>query len=253
MDYDYRSYWKGLHRRGGLSSVGQSALSDRLNSWLYRTRRRNLRRFARAHRLDGGRLLEVGVGTGYWIPFWEELGFQVDGCDLVAEAVEAVQHEHPEGRFWRADLTSRDGIANPSDDVPHRGYDVVTAIDVLLHVTDDADFQQALENLGDMVRPVGHLLLAEPALTQTRNRPPYHPKYASRARLLQAYRRPLRDLGFRYVAAAPTTVLGNNPIEASTPRRLRAYRRWWSLVRSTDAHPWRLHLIGPVMYAADPL
>jgi 2-polyprenyl-3-methyl-5-hydroxy-6-metoxy-1,4-benzoquinol methylase len=252
MDYDYREYWEDLHRRGGLSGVGQQSLSDQMNAWLYRARRRNLRRFARTHHLDGGRLLEVGVGTGYWVPFWQELGYRVDGCDLVESAVESVQRAHPDGRFWRADVSSPDGVADPSGAGPD-GYDVVAAIDVLLHVTDDDAFGQALANLAALVRPGGHLLLAEPALTQTKNRPPYHPRYTSRPRLLRAYRRPLRDLGFRFVTAAPTTVLANNPIEAPTPRRLDAYRRWWDLVRSANAHPWRARVLGPVLYAADPL
>jgi 2-polyprenyl-3-methyl-5-hydroxy-6-metoxy-1,4-benzoquinol methylase len=252
MDYDYRAYWQGLHQRGGLSGVGQQSLSDQMNAWMYRARRRNLRRFAQAHGLAGGRLLEVGVGTGYWIPFWEELGYRVDGCDLVASAVEELQRVHPDRRFWQADLSSVDGIGG-TEGPPAGGYDVVAAIDVLLHVTDDDDFSQALQNLAALVRPGGHLLLAEPALTQTKNRPPYHPRYASRMRLLSAYRRPLRELGFRFVAVAPTTVLGNNPIEASTPRRLRAYQRWWSLVRSSDGHRLRVAAVGPIMNVVDPL
>jgi 2-polyprenyl-3-methyl-5-hydroxy-6-metoxy-1,4-benzoquinol methylase len=251
-DYDYRDYWKRLHGRGGLSGVGQQSLDDRVNAWLYRARRRNLGRFMDAHQLRGGRLLEVGVGTGYWVPFWKQRGYRVDGCDLVASATEEVQRDHPDGRFWAADVSSPDGIRPPgAADDGDEGYDVVAAIDVLLHVTDDDAFQQALANLVALVRPGGHLLLAEPALVHTKNRPPYHPKYSSRARLLRSYRRPLRDLGMRFVAVAPTTVLGNNPIEARTPRRLALYRRWWELVRASSAHPWRARVIGPLMYAAD--
>lgn len=252
-DYEYESYWSDLHRRGGLSAVGQQALSDEINVWMYRTRRRNMRRFAEAHKLTGGRLLEVGVGTGYWVPFWKELGYSVDGCDLVAEAAERVQREHSEGRFWQADLASPDGIADPAGGGPDGGYDVVAAIDVLLHVTDDENFARALTNLAAMVRPGGHLLLAEPVLVHTKNRPPHNPRYTSRARLLPLYRRPLRELGFRFLAVAPTTVLGNNPIEAQTERRLRAYRRWWTVVRSVSTHRWRIRVVGPVMYSLDPL
>lgn len=250
MDYDYRDYWKQLHSRGGLSGVGQQSLDDRVNAWLYRARRRNLGRFMDAHHLAGGRLLEVGVGTGYWVPFWKQRGYLVDGCDLVPAAAQDVQRAHPDGRFWPADVSSPDGVRPPAG-APDGGYDVVAAIDVLLHVTDDDAFQQALTNLAGLVRPGGHLLLAEPALTLTKTRPPHHPKYSSRARLLSAYRRPLRELGMRFVALAPTTVLGNNPIEARTPRRLRLYRRWWTLVRASSERAWRARLIGPVLYAAD--
>lgn len=252
-DYEYRSYWEELHRRGGLSSVGQQSLSDELNSWLYRTRRRNMRRFLRAHGLHGGRLLEVGVGTGFWVPTWRQAGFEVDGCDLVAEAAAKVQADHPDGTFWQADVSSPDGIAGPAGQTAEGGYDVVAAIDVLLHVTDNDAFRQALANLAAQVRPGGHLLLAEPALIHRATRPPHHPKYSSRARLLRAYRRPMRRLGFRFVTVAPATTLASNPIEAATPRRLAAHRRWWALVIGASEHPWRARLLGPLMYAADPL
>lgn len=252
MNYDYRSYWESLHARGGLSGVGQTSLSDRMNSWLYRTRRRNLRRFVRAHGLDGGRLLEVGVGTGYWVPLWQGLGYRVDGCDLVESAVESVQRAHPDGRFWQADLSSPEGVADPSGAGPD-GYDVVAAIDVLLHVTDDDAFEQALSNLAALVRPGGHLLLAEPALALTKNRPPYKVGKASRMRALRAYRRPLRALGFRFVRVQAATVLGANPLEASTPRRLRAYGWWWRLVLRASAHPWLSSMLGALIYLIDPL
>lgn len=253
MDYEYRSYWEDLHRRGGLSGVGQTSLSDQMNSWLYRTRRRNLRRFARAHHLDGGRLLEAGVGTGYWVPLWRELGYRVDGCDLVASAAETVQQAHPEGSFWQADLSSPDGIGDPAGRMPEGGYDVVAAIDVLLHVTDEEKFGQALANLAALVRPGGHLLLGEPALLQTKDRPTYKARKASRIRPLRSYRRPLRALGFRFVDARAATVLAANPIEAATPRRLRAYQRWWRLVLAASAHRGRTGVVGPVLYVADPL
>src|SRR4051812_5460071 len=110
MDYDYQDYWANLHARGGLSAVGQSSMSEHINNWIYRTRARNLRRFVRAHGLDkGGRVLEVGVGTGFWLPMWKSFGYQVDGCDLIEEAAARVQEAHPDGRFWQADLSSDKG------------------------------------------------------------------------------------------------------------------------------------------------
>lgn len=253
QDYDYRSYWDGLHARGGLSAVGHQALSDQINAWIYRTRRRNLRRFARAHGLSGGRMLEVGVGTGYWLSLWRELGYRVDGCDLVPEAVDRLQELDPHGSFWQADVSSPDGISGPAGVGPEGGYDLVAAVDVLLHVTDDDRFRQALVNLAALVRPGGHLLLAEPVITRSDRQPPYHPKYSSRARVLKTYRRPLRQAGMRFVTVEPTTVLACNPIEAATPRRLRAYQRWWAVVRGASEHPVRRTVVGPLMYAADPL
>lgn len=252
-EYDYQSYWQGMHARGGLSSVGQHSLSERMNAWLYRTRRRNLRRFAQEQRLRGGEMLEVGVGTGYWLDMWESLGYRVSGCDLVETAVLRLQHARPGSRFWQADLTNPDGIADPTGQGPAEGYDLVTAIDVLLHITDDEKFLQALSNLAALVRPGGYLLLAEPVLTRIDRQPTYHAKHSSRARILKTYRRPLRAAGFRFQTLAPTTVLACNPIEASTPRRMTAYRWWWKLVRGASQHGWLAPAVGRLMYAGDPV
>ncbi len=253
MDYSYKDYWRNLHGRQDLSSVGQSALPGDVNTWIYRSIRRNLRRFVRSQGLVAtgtGRMLEVGVGTGYWVDFWQDLGWKVDGCDLVPSAVERVRQEHPEGTFWAADVSSPDGVlAAASAD----GYDLVTATSVLLHVTADDAFAQALANVAGAVRPGGHLLLVEPVLTIQKKQAPYSPSRSSRARVLRSYRRPLRRLGLELVSVGATTVLAANPLEASSPRKLRLYNSWWSLVGRSRRRPWLARVLGPAMFVLDGL
>ena len=163
-------------------------------------------------------MLEIGVGTGYWLDFWQEHGWTVDGCDLVPAVVEALQQEHPAGRFWPADVSSPNGVLAQSDGLAEAGYELVTATSVLLHVTADDAFDRALANAAGAVKPGGYLLLVEPALTINKKQPRYDPSRSSRARLLRSYQKPLRKLGLRLVAVAPTTVLAANPLEASSKR-----------------------------------
>ena len=139
MSYDPRDHWSRLHARGDLSSVGQSGLPADLNTWLYRALERRVRWFVRRHRaLDGvSSAFDVGAGTGYWVRVWHALGAErVDGCDLVPAAVERLEAEFGArgDRFVAAD------IGAPDAGLPAGPYDLVSVMNVLLHLTDDEAF-----------------------------------------------------------------------------------------------------------------
>jgi SAM-dependent methyltransferase len=258
MAYNPKDYWRNLHQRDGLSGVGQSGLDDEINTWIYRTIARNVRRFARRHGLtataSSNRLLEVGVGSGFWVPMWQDLGWQVDGCDLVPSAVERLREARPDRRFWVADVSSPDGIfAGPGADAAG-GYDVVTALSIVLHVTEDDAFERALTNLARAVRPGGRLLMMEPVLTHRRKEAPYDPEKHSRARLLSSYQVPLEGrLSMQLEALEPATVLAANPLERGRRIKLAHYRRWWRLVKRTKEKPGATRWVGPAMYGLDRL
>jgi 2-polyprenyl-3-methyl-5-hydroxy-6-metoxy-1,4-benzoquinol methylase len=257
MPYSPDEYWRGLHQREGLSAVGQSALPDSINAWLYRSLARNLRAFVRRHRVRpsagagaGDRMLDVGVGKGYWVPFWTRQGWAVDGVDLVPAAVADVQGRFPEGRFWVADVTAPDAFVPP--DGGAATWQLVTCLNVLLHVTQDDRFAEALTRLAGIVAPGGHLLLAEPILTSVTQHAPYDPDKHSRARVLATYAEPLQAAGLELVAVEHGTVLANNPIEAGSPKTMARYRRWWTWVTTrTKANPSSARWIGPLVSGLD--
>lgn len=247
-------YWRKLHDRQDLSAVGQSALPADVNSWIYRSIERNLRRFARRHGLADGRtrhMLEVGVGTGYWIDLWEGLGWRVDGCDLVPAAVERLQQQRPADRFWQADVSDERGVLAPSGGIAEDSYDLVTVTSVLLHVTRPKAFRQALANVAAAVAPGGSLLLVEPVLMTTNRQPPFDPAKHSRMRVLRSYAEPLREAGLELVSVEATTVLAANPLEARSPRRLAAYHWWWRQLTRVRERPRLSRVLGPVLYAGD--
>jgi SAM-dependent methyltransferase len=255
MAYDPKAYWRNLHNRSGLSGVGQSGLGDEINAWIYRSIRRNMRGFARRHDLQptpsGNRLLEVGVGSGYWVTLWQELGWEVDGCDLVPSTVERLRAAQPDRRFWVADIGSEDGVLAGADGATD-GYDMVTALSIVLHVTRDDAFDRALTNLAAAVRPGGRLLMMEPVLTRRKKEPPYDPEKHSRARVLRSYTDPLVErLGLELEAIAPATALAANPLEAGRSFKLAHYRRWWRIVQRTRRKPSSVRWVGPTMYGLD--
>lgn len=251
MPYDPDAYWRGLHERADLSAVGQAALPVELNEWLYRALAGNVARFARRHGLHRpppDRAFDVGAGTGYWVAFWHQRGvWRVDGCDLVPAAVDRLNERFgPRGdRFVVADIV--DGTALPSEPYP-----LVSVMNVLLHVTDDAAFERAVANVARLVAPGGHLLLAEPILRDASFARPATAEQHSRARPLAAYRDPLAAAGLELVDLRAAVALANNPIEATSPQAYTRYAGWWRWVAAQAKRSRRrAKLLGPVVLAAD--
>lgn len=253
MSYSPTDYWAELHRRDDLSAVGQSGLPTEINRWLYRILGRNLRAFLGRNGLlapPPAAIFDIGAGTGEWVPFWRNLGVAtIDGCDLVPEAVDRLNARFgATGRFVQATLGDPAGTNLPTD----RRYPLVTILNVLLHVTDDERFAEALRQVAALVEPGGALLMVEPILSDERFARPFDPKMASRARPIATYASPLEAAGLRLVDLRPATVLANNPIEAGSPQAFGRYQRVWrSVARRTKRNPAAARWIGPLLSVAD--
>jgi len=247
--YDPRAYWTQLHREGSLRSVGQSGLPIDLNVWLYRVLERNLRSFLRRHKLlspPPARVFEVGVGTGYWTPFWYHLGAKrVDGCDLAEEAVARLRERFPDATFTVGDIVDEGVI--PADG----SYDLVTVFNVLLHIIDEDRFAVAAGHVAAAVRPGGHLLLVEPALLLEASVRPLRAGASSTARLLARYREVLEAAGLELVVASASTTVANNPIEHGLPHIGRFVWSWRTAVRQARKGPRRARLAGRVLSLVD--
>jgi SAM-dependent methyltransferase len=251
MAYDPRDHWSRLHARGDLSSVGQSGLPADLNTWLYRALERRVRWFVRRHHVLAGATsaFDVGAGTGYWVRVWHELGIpRVDGCDLVPEAVErlAATFGGRGDQFVAADIGAMDS------GLPAVSYEVVSVMNVLLHLTDDAAFERALVNLAALVAPGGRLMLVEPILLDPTYERPVTATQTSRARAWDRYRDPLLAAGLELVDLRGALAMANNPIEAGSRAAYDRYLRWWRWVaRRARTSPGSVRWIGPLMVAFD--
>jgi SAM-dependent methyltransferase len=247
--YDPRAYWAQLHREGSLRSVGQSGLPIDLNVWLYRVLERNLRAFLRRHRLlepPPARVFEVGIGTGYWTPFWYGLGAgRVDGCDLADEAIGRLRARYPAATFTVGDIV--DAGVVPADG----SYDLVTVFNVLLHILDEDRFAAAAGHVAGAVRPGGHLLLVEPALLLDASVRPLRAGASSTARPLARYREVLEGAGLELVAASASTAVANNPIEHGLPHIGRFAWSWRTAVRNARKGPRRARLVGRLLSLVD--
>lgn len=252
MPYTPIDYWARLHERDDLSAVGQSGLPPAINRWLYRALERNVEAFLRRNGLTRpfpDPVFDAGAGIGFWVNAWHRRGAtRVDGCDLVPDAVTRLNERFGSGgAFVVADVSD-------AGQLPDRAYPFVSCMNVLLHVTDDRAFEEALRAIAGLVASRGALLITDPIVGEGTTLPPYDPERHSRARHLADYRGPLEAAGLEMVALAPATVLANNPIEAGSPAAYRRYVRWWKFVAGrTKRNPASARWIGPLVDVADRL
>ncbi len=98
---------------------------------------------------NGGRVLDVGCGTGGNFTFLDKYG-TVEGCDYSEEAI----------RFCNIRGTHPVQVASVYD-MPYEDetFDLVTCLDVIEHLRLDL---QAFQELGRVLRPGGHVLATLP-------------------------------------------------------------------------------------------
>lgn len=223
--YHNRSYWLELHESfsGSLRAVGWPTLSEALNELKYQS---ESEAFTRSFSLSIdnrklARVLEVGVGIGFWTTlakaYASENNITLDysALDISSDALRVVHERYPDVTCIESDLTQQ----NASTAVEK--YDVVTAIMVLLHLTNFNDYQKALEFCAASVDEGGALIIYEPFLL--RNYSPFISKKYSQfkgnsfTQLKFQIDNILDNLGFDQVAMMPgTSWLLNAPIQAGS-------------------------------------
>ncbi len=99
-----------------------------------------------------GKLLDIGLGTGYNAKLFQTLGFEVDGLDPALEAIAFAKTIAPGVSVIQAPF--------PSTQVTENTYDVVAMLDVLEHLEDDV---AALKDVQRVLTSGGVALLTVPA------------------------------------------------------------------------------------------
>lgn len=100
-----------------------------------------------------GKVLDVGVGNGYLLSYFQKRGFETAGYEYDKELV-ALLNSKDDTRWLNikeGDITKLSGNAQ---------YDVVVCTDVIEHIKDD---QKAVKNLYSFVKPGGILVIGVPA------------------------------------------------------------------------------------------
>lgn len=204
---EHKTFWeRRLSSDWTDSGVGYHALGLAFNTWMYRVREDVFHREVSRLGLDlaQSRVLDVGSGTGRYVRAWQQAGVRsITGCDITEAAVRRLGERFPDARFVRAD------IGAPGGTLEQASYDAVSCMDVLFHITDDAHYRRALDNLARAVRPGGTLVLSENFLQRPEQRGEHQVN-----RTLQSIGSGLDDAGFRVVRRVPLLVLMNAQVDA---------------------------------------
>ena len=101
--------------------------------------------------VGAARIFEGGYGECFYLDFWRASGArEVVGVDLSEQAWVNAQKRFPDYDLHHGDLT------DPETFRGRGSFDLVTAIDVLYHITDDTKWRAALREMtGPSMRAAG--------------------------------------------------------------------------------------------------
>jgi 2-polyprenyl-3-methyl-5-hydroxy-6-metoxy-1,4-benzoquinol methylase len=203
-----RSYWE--QRLGPdvpLHSVGFHGLSNSFVSWLYRLRARRFLSMARPYARADMRVLDVGTGGGFYLSLWQRLGVRdLTATDLTEASLTAVRRRFPAIR------TARFDVGDPNLPLEEGAFDAITCMDVMHHIMDDVQYDQAMRNFARLLKPGGVLIFTDNFLHAAQAYVGPH----SANRPLPHIERSLSAAGFTVRARRPMFVLMNNPVDSSS-------------------------------------
>jgi SAM-dependent methyltransferase len=223
--YAPQAYWDDLlgaqlDERG----VGYPGLALALNRAMYDAERDQLARLLDDHGIAVGsssRVLDIGAGSGVWIDFWERRGAgAITGVDLTEAAVSGLRRRFPRHAFAQVDIGEAGGaLSGP--------FDVITAMSVLLHITDDDRWRSALRSIAEALGRGGSAVLIEPLVVHRWWGPPFGPEANSKARSLADWRAALADANLDLVELRPATVLLGNVVDTRSRCAFKLWSWYW--------------------------
>jgi len=251
QDYNPKRYWEQrLSNDLDLSTVGQIGLGHVYNNWLYKARFRAVRRGIRKLDLpcSSKSLLDVGVGSGAWIPFWQDLGVStIVGLDITSTSVTTLKNKYPRFSFLQGN------ICDPPPPAVTEQFDLVTAFDILFHITDDTAFSTAISNISHLVKYGGWVMLTDSFCHK-----PWGPTYHEYHRTRDHYLRQLHKVGLQSDHVEPifftmtTTLCACNPLYAHLLSPFTAIiPRLISKLAAHQTTEWFNQLIGFTLYFVD--
>ena len=246
--YDPTEYWESLlDEHFSVRGTAYAHLPRRMNDYLYRSQREAVARQLDRYSVRPSRVLDVGCGTGEWLRFWQSRGVgDLAGVDLTSAAVERGATDIPEDRVRvQADVSTTLKLDRP--------VDAVSAMSVLLHLTDEARFDAALRNIRGVLKP---------GTVARRNRPgrssiaggAHRSTSRSEQPCTQAdrWRKALRGAGFAPTALGTGACLLGNPAEPRFERTFHLLKLYRCAVRRLGAESDRRTAVdGGSLDAAD--
>ncbi|HSS31223.1 MAG TPA: class I SAM-dependent methyltransferase [Nitrospiraceae bacterium] len=228
-EFNARAYWEDrIASNLGLHGVGYLGYGPAYNDWMYRVRSVIFRRTVRelGVKLSASSVLDIGSGTGFYVRMWRQLGAKrVTASDLTSAAIEHLRETIPDIRAGQLDIGRPVTSALGSE-----RFDVISAMDVLFHIVDDAAFDQAIANIAGMLVPNGWFLMSDNFVHGQAQRINHQV-----SRTLDDITLVLQRSGLEPVKRTPMFVLMNAPTDTSSRWPLLAWRAAMVPVRLVNA------------------
>jgi len=162
-------------------------------------------------RVDGGRVLDVGCGSGRWVRYFLEWfkPRRVMGIDVAQASIELLEKWYEPRSdvpvtFRQADIT------DPALDLGER-FDLINVANVLFHIPEEDLLAQALRNLGQHLAPDGRIVTTE-----------YMPRTTMRTNFMLVRNRyqfaqAVKAAGLRIVTIRGFSIFANDPMGLDGP------------------------------------
>ena len=157
--YDAERYWGDRFRRYGrsLKGPGHEGFSEEENARVYAQARTVVLDACRRAgvRFPEARVLEIGVGTGFYTRMCRDEGTRsYTGVDVTDTLFGELRREFTDYEFVRRDAAA---------ETIEGEYDLVLMIDVVEHIVTEEGLAAAMGNVRRVLAPAGVFLLALPA------------------------------------------------------------------------------------------
>jgi 2-polyprenyl-3-methyl-5-hydroxy-6-metoxy-1,4-benzoquinol methylase len=240
-----RIYWnERLSQHWGPEGSGSVAYGRQFNTWRYRVRARVFNRLVSRLALQpaGLTVLDVGCGTGFYLEQWQSLGVRsLAGLDISDWAVAQLAQTYPKATFYRAD------IGTSVSPLPDEAFDVVSALDVLVHLTDDDPYLRGLRNIHRTLRPGGYLFYSDSFFHGADKQFQDYWKGRSLSSVTEA----MNTVGFDILCRVPMSVLMAPPTD--TRRRERCEAVWEALMTPVRKREYIGFMVGALLYPLELL
>jgi len=207
---DPGEYWQNrLTANYSLDGTGFQTLGQQYNKWMYRIRKAIVKRVVKRaiSELNGKDVFDIGSGTGFYIEMWIKLGASgVIGSDITDVAVLNLRQNYPSNEFFKLDI----GEVVLPDQLSARKFDIISAFDVLFHITDDVRYRNAILNTSRLLRKNGIFLFSENFLHRDALRSQHQV-----SRPLVSIERLLQEAGFTILDRIPMFVTMNAPVDTN--------------------------------------
>lgn len=220
-EFDGKKYWEErLTAKYDVQGVGYSSLSKEYNEWLYRIRKKVFLRIIKRYKLkEADKILDIGSGTGFYIKLWEKLRTkELIGIDITHLAVSNLSDQFKAHTFYQVDI----GKSIPPTLKRSAPFDIISAMDVLFHITNDVKFEKALYNIYNLLKPDGFFIWSDNFLhsKEIRSQHIIHRNLSKTTEIL-------KNTGFSIIERRPMFVLMNEPVDSSAGQ----YLLFWKIIK----------------------